>query len=50
MATIHGEHPSEIGDGQIYLLCRELQRQIFSPPLETDEPEDGRRKKAGKYA
>jgi hypothetical protein len=25
----------EIGDGALFRLCRELQRQVFSPPLET---------------
>jgi hypothetical protein len=26
----------EIGDGALYQLCRDLQRGLFSPPLETD--------------
>jgi hypothetical protein len=33
----------EIGDGALYQVCRDLQRELFSPPLET-EPHHG-----GKY-
>jgi hypothetical protein len=36
----------EIGDGTLYQLCRDLQRELFSPPLET-EP---RHRHVGKYA
>jgi hypothetical protein len=34
----------EIGDGMLYQLCRDLQRELFSPPLEADE-----RHRVGKY-
>jgi hypothetical protein len=30
----------EIGDGTLYQVCRDLQRELFSPPLET-EPHSG---------
>jgi hypothetical protein len=26
----------EIGDGTLYQVCRDLQRELFSPPLETE--------------
>jgi hypothetical protein len=35
----------EIGDGTLYQLCRDLQRELFSPPLET---KPGHRR-VGKY-
>jgi hypothetical protein len=34
----------DVGDGVIYQLCRDLQRELFSPPLEADE-----RHRVGKY-
>jgi hypothetical protein len=34
----------EIGDGLLYQICRDLQRELFSPPLEADE-----RHRVGKY-
>jgi hypothetical protein len=30
VARLNGQHV--IGDGQLYRLCRELQRELFSPP------------------
>jgi hypothetical protein len=36
----------EIGDGTLYQVCRDLQRELFSPPLET-EPHH---RHVGKYA
>lgn len=36
----------EIGDGTLYQLCRDLQRELFSPPLETHH---GAARGAGKY-
>jgi hypothetical protein len=35
----------ELGDGAIYRLCRELQRELFSPPLATER---GHRRGDGK--
>jgi hypothetical protein len=41
----------ELGDGQLYQLCRQLQRELFSPPLATDHGEPGHaRQRGGKYA
>jgi hypothetical protein len=37
----------EIGDGALYQVCRDLQRELFSPPLET---EPGHPRGVGKYA
>jgi hypothetical protein len=36
----------EIGDGTLYQVCRDLQRELFLPPLET-EPHH---RHTGKYA
>jgi hypothetical protein len=36
----------EIGDGMLYQLCRELQRELFPPPFEEHY---GRVRDAGKY-
>jgi hypothetical protein len=38
-AKLNGRH--EIGDGTIYLLCRELQREYFAPPT-FDRDEGGK--------
>jgi hypothetical protein len=37
----------EIGDGALYQICRELQRELLIPPLETHH---GRALGAGKYS
>jgi hypothetical protein len=44
-AKLNGHH--EIGDGMLYQLCRELQRELFSPPFEESH---GRIRGAGKYS
>jgi hypothetical protein len=42
VAKLNGHR--EIGDGALYQVCRDLQRELFSPPLETHHHH------VGKYA
>jgi hypothetical protein len=35
-AKLNGQR--ELGDGAIYRLCRDLQRQLFSPPINRGRP------------
>jgi hypothetical protein len=39
----------EIGDGALYQLCRELQRELLIPPLGTDDDGNARRVRTNKY-
>ena len=38
-AKLNGQR--ELGDGEVYRLCRELQHEVFDPPIES--------RSAGKY-
>jgi hypothetical protein len=45
LAKLNGQR--ELGDGALYRLCRELQRELFDPPLQSHH---GRVAGVGKYS